>query len=115
MGLLDQFAGAIHQVEALAPAALSTALTNTSLGDLGGLVQKLQQGGLNDQVKSWLSTNASNLPESADQLRTALGNEQVQQIARQLGLPVDEALQVLAQHLPNTVDQASPDGSLQSQ
>jgi len=114
MGLLDQFVGAIHQVQALAPAALSTALQGTTLGDMGGLVQKLQQGGLGDQVTSWLSSNASNLPVTADQLRAALGNDQVKQIAQQLGLPIDEALQVLAQHLPNTVDQASPDGSLQS-
>jgi uncharacterized protein YidB (DUF937 family) len=37
----------------------------------------------------------------------------VQQIARQLGLPVDAALKLLAQQLPATVDQASPHGKLQ--
>jgi uncharacterized protein YidB (DUF937 family) len=37
----------------------------------------------------------------------------VQQIARELGLPVDNALQFLAQHLPSAVDQASPNGTIQ--
>jgi len=87
-------------------------LAKTNLGDLQGLVAKLQQGGLNAQVQSWLG-NGTNLPITADQLRSALGNQQVQQIARQLGLPVDEALKVVAEHLPTAVDQASPNGTLQ--
>jgi uncharacterized protein YidB (DUF937 family) len=48
-----------------------------------------------------------------DQLKSALGNEQVQQIAQHLGLPIDKALSLLSQHLPNVVDQASPNGELQ--
>jgi uncharacterized protein YidB (DUF937 family) len=87
-------------------------LAKTNLGDLQGLVTKLQQGGLNDQVQSWLG-NGANLPVTADQLRAALGNEQVQQIARELGLPIDGALKLLAEHLPTVVDQASPNGTLQ--
>jgi len=51
---------------------------------------------------------------TVDQLRAALGNEQVQQIARQLGLPIDGALKLLAEYLPTTVDQASPNGTLSS-
>ncbi len=47
-----------------------------------------------------------------DQLRAALGNEQVKQIAAHFGLPVDEALKLLAEHVPNAVDQASPNGTL---
>jgi uncharacterized protein YidB (DUF937 family) len=115
MGLLDNLGlgGVIGQVEAAAgPALISAVLAKTNLGDLGGIVNQLQQGGLATQVQSWLG-NGQNMPVSADQLRAALGNEHVREIAQHLGLPVDQALSMLSQHLPNMVDQASPNGELQ--
>jgi len=117
MGLFDNIGGALRDVvgqvvAAEAPALVSAVLAKTNLGDLQGLVAKLQQGGLHEQVQSWLG-NGENLPVTADQLRAALGNEQVQQLARQLGLPVDAALNLLAEHVPTAVDQASPNGTLQ--
>ena len=48
-----------------------------------------------------------------EQLRAALNNDQVKQIAQHFGVPVDEALQMLSQHLPGIVDQASPNGAIQ--
>lgn len=90
---------------------ISEMLGKTDLGGLQGIVSKLEAAGLGDQVKSWLG-NGENLPISADQLRAALGNEQVQQVARQLGLPVDAALNMLAKHVPDAIDKASPDGAL---
>src|SRR6202165_1724488 len=118
MGIFDNALGGalknvFGQVEAAAvPALISAALAKTNLGDLQGLVAKLQQGGLNDQVQSWLG-NGTNLPVTADQIRSALGNSQGQQLAQDLGLPVDAALKLLAEHLPAAVDQASPNGTLQ--
>jgi uncharacterized protein YidB (DUF937 family) len=50
------------------------------------------------------------MPITADQLKAVLGNSQVQQFARQMGLPVDETLKVLAEYLPQIVDKASPNG-----
>ena len=117
MGLFDNLSGALKDavgqvLAAEAPALISAVLAKTNLGDLQGLVAKLQQGGLNEQVQSWLG-NGTNLPITADQLRSALGNQQVQQMAQHLGLPVDAVLKLLAEHLPATVDQASPNGTLQ--
>ncbi len=107
------FSGVLGQLEAAAvPALLSSVLSKTNLGDLQGLVTKLQQGGLDQQVKSWLG-NGSNMPINADQLRAALSNDQVRQMAQHLGVDPDAALNWLAQHLPNTVDQASPSGTLE--
>jgi uncharacterized protein YidB (DUF937 family) len=118
MGLLDDIGGALkgmlgQEAAAAMPNLISAALAKSNLGDLNGLVAKLQQGGLGDQVASWLG-NGANLPVSADQLRSALGNQQVRELAGHLGLPVDEALNVLSAHLPNVVDQASPNGTLSS-
>ena len=116
MGVFDKFGGMkglLGQVEAAAaPALVSVLLSKTDLGSLQGIVTKLQAAGLNDQVRSWLG-NGANLPITADQLRSALGNDQVQEIARQLGLPINEALQILSKHLPTAVDQASPNGTLE--
>lgn len=117
MGLFDSLGGALKdalgQAEATAlPALVSAALGKTDLGSLQGIVNKLQEAGLGNQVQSWLGSGA-NLPVSADQLRAALGNEQVRQIAQQLGLPVDAAMKLLAEHLPTAVDQASPNGTVE--
>jgi uncharacterized protein YidB (DUF937 family) len=43
-----------------------------------------------------------------------LGNAQVQDFARQLGLPVDQTLKTMAQYLPEIVDKASPNGVLKA-
>jgi uncharacterized protein YidB (DUF937 family) len=114
MGLLDSLlGGALSQAEAAAvPALISQVLAKTNLGNLQGIVNQLQQGGLGPQVQSWLGSGA-NLPVTPDQIRTALGNEHVRQLAQHLGVDPDAALRLLADYLPNAVDQASPNGTLQ--
>jgi uncharacterized protein YidB (DUF937 family) len=116
MGLFDNVGGALKgalgQLEAGAiPSIISDVLAKTDLESLNGIVAQLQQGGLNAQVSSWLG-NGTNLPVTAEQLRAALGNEQVRELATHFGLPVDGVLKLLAEHLPATVDQASPNGAL---
>src|SRR5215471_9125628 len=104
MGILDQISGALKgvmgQTEGAGPGLIFSALAKSNLGDL--------------QVKSWLG-NGSNLPISADQLRAALGNAQVQHLAEHFGLPIDQTLNLLSTHLPTVVDQASPNGTIESQ
>jgi uncharacterized protein YidB (DUF937 family) len=96
------------------PAILAQILANTDLGSVGGLLQQLQKSGLGPQVASWLG-NGANLPVSVDQLRAALGNEQVRQLATSLGIPVDQLLGQLSQHLPAAIDHMSPNGTLEQQ
>jgi uncharacterized protein YidB (DUF937 family) len=118
MGLFDEIvSGALKGVmgqaeQSLLPGLLSQLLANTKLGSVGGLLQQLQQGGLGGQVASWLG-NGANHAISPDQLRAALGNEQLQQMAQSAGLPIDKLLAMLSQQLPQTVDKMSPDGTLQ--
>lgn len=113
MGLLDSLRGGVlGEVEAAAaPALISAALAKTNLGNLQGLVAQLQQAGLGQQVQSWLS-NGSNMPVTADQLRAALQSDQVKQIAEHFGVDPNTVLNLLAEHLPNIVDKASPNGTL---
>lgn len=119
MGLFDNLnlgnllKGALGQVESAAlPTLINTVLAQTQYHDLNGLVTALQQGGLDAQVKSWLG-NGANMPITPDQLKAVLGNTQIQEFARHLGLPVDAALNMLSEHLPNVVDQANKNGQLQ--
>jgi len=113
LGLGDVVKGALGQIEAAAlPAVINAVLAKTQYHDLNGLVAALQSGGLNAQVQSWLGPGA-NLPVTEDQLKAVLGNTQVQEFARHLGLPVDQTLKLMAQYLPDIVDKASPHGVLQ--
>ena len=41
-----------------------------------------------------------------------LGNDTVRQLAAKFNLPIDQLAEVLAEQLPKTVDEASPDGKL---
>jgi uncharacterized protein YidB (DUF937 family) len=118
MGLFDTLGGSLggmleQAAVNAAPGLIAEALAKTNLGGLQGVVNQLEQGGLGDQVKSWLG-NGANMQVTPAQIEAALGNEQVRQLAAQFGIPVDGVLNFLAQHLPAAVDQASPDGKLAS-
>ena len=90
-------------------ALFSQALNN--VGGYDGVLAKLNQAGLGDQVSSWLGSG-KNLPISADQIQAALGNDHIKQLAASFGVPVDQVASLLAQHLPAAVDQASPSGTI---
>ncbi len=120
MGLLDSL-GLGDMLKSLLGQAgsggLSTVINNvlaqTQYRDLNGLVAALEKGGLGAQVQSWLGPGA-NQPITAEQLKAIIGNAQVQDFARKLGLPVDETLKNMAQYLPDIVDKASPNGTIKS-
>ena len=110
---MGELAGQVKgQLEANAPAMLSQVLGKTDLGSVGGLLGKLQEAGLGNQVSSWLG-NGANLSITPEQVREALGNEQVQKIANSIGLPTDKILEMMSQYLPATVDKMSPNGTLE--
>jgi uncharacterized protein YidB (DUF937 family) len=112
-GVLRGMTGQQGDASAL-PNILAQILRNTDLGSIGGLLDQLQKSGLGTQVTSWLG-NGANLPVSADQLRAALGDERVRQIAASLGIPIDQVLGQLSQHLPAAIDKMSPNGTLEQQ
>ncbi|KJC49141.1 hypothetical protein UP09_07915 [Bradyrhizobium sp. LTSP885] len=119
MGILDslenspELRGMLGQLgAAVLPAVLGEVLgSGSGQGGLSAIVAKLQQGGLGDQVKSWIGTG-QNLPITAEQLQQVLGSDTVKQLAARFNIPVDQLSQVLAHQLPAAVDHASPDGKL---
>jgi uncharacterized protein YidB (DUF937 family) len=90
---------------------LATILSNTDIGGLAGMVTRLHAAGFDRQVDSWLGSGA-NLPITTEELRAALGEEALRQVADEFALPLEATLKVLAEQLPHAIDQASPDGRL---
>ena len=80
-------------------------------GGLAGLLSKFQQAGLGDVAQSWVRTGA-NQPVSPQQLEGVFGSEQVNSMATQAGMQPHDFLAQLSQHLPNAVDQMTPNGQL---
>lgn len=80
-------------------------------GGIGGLVEQFTKGGLGEAVGSWIGTG-SNLPVSAEQIQSVLGNEQVKSIAAKLGLSTEDASKGIASLLPQVVDKLTPDGKV---
>ena len=81
------------------------------IGGLQGLLGKFEASGLTEQTKSWVAKDV-NKPVSAAEVKKALGDDQVQQIASRAGVSTDEAADGLAGLLPDFVDKLTPDGAV---
>jgi uncharacterized protein YidB (DUF937 family) len=66
------------------------------LGGLGGLLNKLQQGGLGNVTNSWVGSG-QNQPVSPGQLGSALGPNIIKTLAQQSGLSEDELTKQLSE------------------
>lgn len=86
-------------------------INDPQTGGLAGLVEKYSQGGLANQVASWVSTG-QNLPISAEQIQTVLGSSFVQEIAGKLGINTADVAGSLAGLLPQVVDKLTPEGQV---
>ncbi|OEJ23745.1 hypothetical protein AR457_03785 [Streptomyces agglomeratus] len=78
---------------------------------LDGLLAALGEGGLGHQAHSWVGAGA-NEPVDGAQLAQALPPDTLEEVAREAGLPTDEAADQLAQVLPQAVDKLTPGGQL---
>jgi uncharacterized protein YidB (DUF937 family) len=80
-------------------------------GGLGDLLKQLQQGGQADTANSWVG-KGTNKPIAPGDLASALGSDQIDQLASQSGMSRDDLLNGLSQYLPKVVDHLTPDGRL---
>ncbi|MBB5049019.1 uncharacterized protein YidB (DUF937 family) [Rhodopseudomonas rhenobacensis] len=80
-------------------------------GGLGDLLRQFQQSGHGDTANSWVSPGP-NRQIAPNDLATALGADQIDSLAAQTGMSRDDLLSGLSQHLPQVVDQLTPDGRL---
>ena len=95
------------------PNLLTTLLNvvNSQPGGVGGLVESFQQKGLGGIVNSWVGTGA-NEGISPQQVESALGNQQVSDIAAKLGVSTQDASSHIAQWLPAVIDHLTPNGQV---
>ena len=82
-------------------------------GGLEGLVGQLTRGGLGDAVNSWVGTGP-NQHVAPEHLGAALGQDKINALAKQSGLPVETLLPILASALPHIVDALTPNGQVPS-
>ncbi|WP_404943737.1 YidB family protein [Rhizobium ruizarguesonis] len=115
MGLFDGLGSVVSDVLNGKPVNLLAVAEDVfqNAGGLDGVLTQLNQSGLGHQVASWIGTG-DNIPITADQIRTALSSEQLQSLASKLGIDISKVPELLAEHLPTAVDQASPNGTLPS-
>jgi uncharacterized protein YidB (DUF937 family) len=112
MGLLDSIAGAVLGGGQGGVAQIAMEMFNQH-GGIGGVLEKLQAGGLGDAAASWVS-KGENIPVTADQITSALGSGAIADMAAKFGLnPADLSAQI-AQHLPNVIDKMTPNGAVEA-
>ena len=80
-----------------------------SAGGLGGVLEKLNQGGYSQHAQSWVGSG-QNLPLPRDAIRDVFGQGGLAKIAQQAGLSEDETSAGLAQLLPEVVNHVTPQG-----
>lgn len=80
-------------------------------GGVQGVVQQMQQHGLADTVKSWVSTGP-NAPITADQIHQVFGSGTIEEIAQRAGMNPQQLTQQLAQFFPQAIDHLTPNGQV---
>lgn len=101
--------GAIDATET--PGGLQLASALEAQGGIDGLLAKLREAGLGDQVESWIGTGP-NQSIDPQQLKAAIGDDGAQRLAGATGLDLSALLPMLAAFLPQIIDMLTPDGAV---
>lgn len=78
-------------------------------GALGALLGQLRERGLGNEVDSWVRPGP-NQPVPPQRLAEALGDDTVDSLAAETGMPRQALLSELSQALPEAVDELTPEG-----
>lgn len=76
---------------------------------LTGVLDKLKASGLDDKVMSWIG-KGENKPATAEEVKNALGPEEIGAVAKEMGVSENEAADKIAKLLPGLIDKLTPDG-----
>jgi len=80
-------------------------------GGLGGLLDQFRQNGYGDHADSWVGTG-QNRRLAPDELSHALGPDTIDELEQQTGMPRQQLLSELSEHLPDAVDHFTPEGRI---
>ncbi len=106
MGILDNVVNSLGGVQGIEADLMQLSSTFGNNG-LQGIVSQLQSSGLDQQVQSWIGGGA-NLPVNGSQLQAALGDGQIGNIARALGVDPSHVATVL----PQLINHVTPNGQI---
>lgn len=119
MGLFDQVVGAVAgqlggQGGDNVIVKLVTQFIQNYPGGLNGLVEQFTRAGLGQQIQSWIG-NGANLPVSGADLVKVFGGSggELGQLISQFGLNHEEAMNGVAQKMPEIVNHLTPNGEVQ--
>lgn len=82
-------------------------------GGLGDLLKQFQQNGHSETVNSWVGTGP-NKDISESDLAKSIGADDLDALAKHVGISRDELLAGLRRELPGAVDELTPDGRIPS-
>ena len=80
-------------------------------GGLGNLIKEFQDSGHGRAAQSWVGTGP-NQKIAPNELASALGNDTIDALSQQTGVGREDLLAGLSQHLPDLIDQLTPNGRL---
>jgi uncharacterized protein YidB (DUF937 family) len=80
-------------------------------GGLRHLVSDMENNGQGDAVRSWIGRGENQRLEP-NELARAAGLDDIDAVAQQTGIPREQIVSDLSEHLPDFVDQLTPDGRL---
>lgn len=80
-------------------------------GGLRNLLGDMEENGQGGAARSWVS-NGPNQSLSPNDLASAIGADDIDAVSQQTGVPRDQMLSMLSEHLPELVNQLTPDGRL---
>ena len=80
-------------------------------GGMDAVMDKFRQKGLGRQAQSWMSTGDNETIDGGS-VEQVVGREELQQMARRLGVPEEQVAQAFAEIMPEMVDKMTPDGQM---
>lgn len=116
MGLFDSVAGAVLGKvlggEQGNMAQVAMEMFNQH-GGLPGILDKFNNAGLSTEAASWVS-KGQNLPISAEQIASVLGNTEIASMAAKFGITPEILSSKIAEHLPSVIDKLTPNGEVEA-
>lgn len=91
---------------------LGGALSGGALGGgLKDLMERFREGGQEEKAQSWVS-KGPNKSIDPKELEQSLGEERIQWLVEQTGMPRDQLLAGLSGELPDAIDKLTPEGRI---
>ena len=80
-------------------------------GGLSNLIREFEDSGQGRKAQSWIGTGP-NQRIAPNELASALGNDTIDELSRQTGVGREDLLAGLSEHLPDLINQLTPQGRL---